>query len=75
MEKVKKYFDVRVECMLPATITYRVLAEDAEQAATLLKNASPSHVKYKLNGRKELKLMVYDSGSTMIRFIKNLFRG
>lgn len=70
--KEKKYYDVRIECMLPATLTYRVLAETPEQAADLIKNMSPIGVKHKLIGRKELKLTVLDAGSTMIRFIRNL---
>lgn len=74
-EKPKVYFDVKVECMLPATLTYRVLAEDAEQAATMIKNLSPNHIKHKLMGRKEIKLSVYDSGTTLIRFIKNFLVG
>lgn len=66
------YYDVRVECMLPATLIYRVLAEDPQQAATMVKGMSPIGVKHKLIGRKEIKLMVYDAGTTMIKFIKNL---
>lgn len=72
--KPKHYYDVKVECMLPATLTYKVLAEDANQAADLIKNMQPTSVRHKLIGRKEIKLSVYDSGSTMIRYIKNLFR-
>ena len=71
-DKQKKYFDVKVEAMLPATITYRVLAEDAQQASEMLKYQNPIHVKYRLPGKKDIKLTVYDAGSTMIRFIKNL---
>jgi len=68
----KRYYDVRVEAMLPATITYRVLAEDPEQAFTLIKTVPPTSVKPKLIGRKEIKAMVYDSGTTMLRLIKNI---
>lgn len=70
--KPKFYFDVKVECMLPATLTYRVLAEDAQQAAELIKGTQPNSVQHKLIGRKELKLTVYDAGSTMIRWMKRL---
>lgn len=73
--KEKKYYDVRVECLLPATLTYRVLAEDPNKAAEMIKNLQPNQVKHKLIGRKELKLSVYDSGSTIIRFVKNIFGG
>lgn len=70
--KEKKWFDIRIECMLPATLTYRILAEDAQQAAELIKNKSPNSIKHRLIGKKDIKLTVYDAGSSMIRFIKNL---
>ncbi len=72
LPKPKYYYDIKIECMLPATITYRVLAEDAQQAAGMIKNLSPIAVKHRLAGRKEIKLLVYDAGTTMIRFMKNL---
>ena len=71
----KYYFDVKIECMLPATLTYRVFAEDAEQAAEMIKGLSPNSVHHKLIGRKETKLTVYDAGCSMIRFIKKLVGG
>ena len=58
--------------MLPATLTYRILAEDAQQAAELIKGTQPNSVQHKLIGRKELKLTVYDAGSTMIKWMKRL---
>jgi len=70
--KPKLYYEVKVECMLPATLTYRVLAEDAVQAAEMIKGKSPNSVAHKLIGRKELVLKVYDSGSSMMRFMKKL---
>lgn len=72
--KPKFYYDVKIECMLPATLTYRVLAETPEQAAELIKNLSPNSVKHKLIGRKETKLSVYDAGSNLMKFMKNLFK-
>lgn len=72
--KQKFYYDIRLECLLPSTLTYRVLAETPEQAIELIKNQQPIGVKYKLIGRKNLKLTVLDAGSTMIKFIKNLGR-
>jgi hypothetical protein len=71
----KFYYDVKVECMLPATLTYRVYAETPQQAAEMIRGLTPTMVKHRLIGRKEIKLMVYDAGSTMIKFIKNLFGG
>lgn len=72
LPKPKLYYDVKVECMLPATLTYRVLAEDAQQASELIRGMQPNSVHHKLIGRKELKLKVYDAGSSMIRWMKNL---
>lgn len=68
----KYYYDVKVECMLPAVVTYRILAETPEQAAELIKNKSPNSVQHKLIGRRELLLKVYDAGSSMMRFMKKL---
>jgi hypothetical protein len=75
LPKPKYYYDVKVECMLPATLTYRVLAEDAQQAAELIKGKSPNSVQHKLIGRKEMVLRVYDASSTMMRFMKKLLGG
>jgi hypothetical protein len=69
----KFYYDVKVECMLPATLTYRIYAETPELAAAMIKHSAPTMVKHKLIGRKEIKLTVYDAGCSMIKFIKNLF--
>lgn len=73
--KPKLYYDVKVECMLPATVTYRVLAETPEQAAEMIKGMAPIGVKHRLVGRKDIKLSVYDAGSTMLRWMKNLLGG
>ena len=70
----KTYFDVKVETMLPATLTYRILAETPEQAADLVKNMQPNNVKYRLINRKDIKLLVYDAGTTLIKFFKNIIR-
>jgi hypothetical protein len=72
--KPKFYYDVKVECMLPATLTYRVFAEDPNQASIMIKGLHPTSVKHRLIGRKEMKLAVYDAGCSMIRLVKNLFK-
>lgn len=73
--KPKFYYDVKVECMLPAVLTYRVLAEDPQQAANMIKGKSPNSVQHKLIGRKELILRVYDASGSMMRFMKRLLGG
>jgi hypothetical protein len=71
----KFYYDVKVECMLPAALTYRVYAETPQQAAEMIRGLTPTTVKHRLIGRKEIKLIVYDAGCTMMKFVKNLFGG
>lgn len=71
----KYYYDVKVECMLPAILTYRIYAETPQKASEMIKGLTPNTVKHRLIGRKEIKLSVSDAGSNMIRFVKNLFGG
>lgn len=66
------YFDVKVESMLPSTLIYRVLAEDAQQAADKIQGLQPNSVQHRLVGRKDHKLTVYDAGSVWIRLVKKL---
>lgn len=68
----KKYYDVKIEVMMPGTFIYRVLAEDAEQAVLLTKNMQPTGVKHKVAGAKKLKATVYDMGSSMVRFVTSM---
>lgn len=72
--KQLKYYDVKIEVQLPATVIYKVLAESPEQALELANRASPVSVKYNLLRKKDLKATVYDAGTTMIRFLKNFIR-
>lgn len=66
----KKYFKVVVECNLPATVTYKVLAESPEKALEMIKNQSPIAVKYHLPKKMNLKATIYDFGTTIIKLIK-----
>lgn len=68
----KHYYDVKVEAMIPATLTYRILAETPEQAAELIRGTSPIGVKHRLVGKKDIKLAVYEAGCSMIKFLRNL---
>lgn len=69
---VKKHFDVKIECTLPATVVYRVLAENEEEAIRLTKTAHPISVRHRLIGMRKLKATVYDAYSTLIRLVKNM---
>ena len=70
--KQPTYFDVKIETHLPATLIYRVLADDPEQAVEKVKYIQPTQIKHRLQGRRDFKIMVYDHGTTIIRYIKNL---
>jgi hypothetical protein len=72
--KPKFYFEIKIESMIPAIITYRILAETAEQAVELMKNQQPVNVSHRLQGRKDIILRVYKAGSCVIEFIKRLAR-
>ena len=67
-----QYFEVKVETMVPAILSYRVLALDAQQAADKIKHLSPNSINYKFPKRKDLKLMVYNWGTIVLKFVKNL---
>lgn len=73
--KPKHYYDVKVECMIPATLTYKILAEDEHQAVTLIKGKTPIAVNHKLIGRKEKVLRVYQSGCSVIKLMLNFWSG
>ncbi len=68
----KVWYDVKVECMLPAVLTYKVFAENPEQASVMIKHMAPNSIKHKLIGRKNIKLLVYDAGCSMLRLILRL---
>lgn len=70
----KFYYDVKIEAMLPATLTYRILAENPQQAVDMIRGKTPNSVQHKLYGRKELILRVYDAGSSLIRLVLNTWR-
>jgi hypothetical protein len=69
---VKQYYDVRIEAMCPTTITFRVLAETAEQAAELTRGQTPTSIKPRLVGRQDRKISVYKAGTNMLDWFKNI---
>lgn len=73
--KQKFYYDIKIECMIPATLTYKILAEDPNQAVELIKGKTPTGVTYKIIGRRDKVLRVYDAGSSLIKLILNFWSG
>lgn len=71
--KKKHHFDLKVETLLPATLIYkRVLAESPEEAIKLIGRLTPNNVQYRLPGKRDRKITIYDAGTLMIKFVKNL---
>lgn len=75
MEKNKKeLYEVKLEAMVPAVITYVILADSPEEAIKLIKKHAPNNISYKLNNKKDIKYMVYNAGTVLLRFIKNVIK-
>ena len=67
-------YDVKVETMLPATLTYRVLASSPEEALEKVKKEAPKDIKHRLSGKRDLKALIYDAGTMLLRLTKILGR-
>lgn len=72
---VKQYYDVKVECMLPATLTYRILAENPQEAVELIKGKPPNGIQHRLHGRRDMVARVYNAGGNFLQFVKKLMGG
>ena len=68
----KKSYEVRVEAMVPATLYYRVLAVDPEEAIKLIKGRAPNNIRYVVPAKRDLKIMVYRAGQSIIELVKTL---
>jgi transposase len=74
--KIKSYYDVKVECLIPTTMIYRVFADDEREAMELFNKMSkeykaPTQVKPNYSLKKIIKATVYASGSSVIKLVKN----
>jgi hypothetical protein len=57
--------------MLPATLTYKVLAMDANEAIKLAMKKPPNHIKHNIQGKRPIKAVVYKAGELGIKLSKN----
>lgn len=73
--KIKQYYTVKIESTGPVLLTYRVFAEDENEAFEMIKknpNQSMSEPpKHSLSKLKRLKATVYQAGSSLIKLVKN----
>ncbi len=68
----EQQYDVKIETLVPAILTFRVVGVSAEEAIAKTKNARPINVQYRLNGRRDKKATVYDAYMSIVRLVKNL---
>lgn len=66
----KKYYDVKLEALVPCTITYRVFADNEQDAVTQINKKDPISVRPNIRHKRDIKAVVYDAGSSLIRFAK-----
>jgi len=70
LPKEKKYYDIRLEALVPCTITYRIFADDEHDALAQMSKKSPSGVRPNVAKKRDIKAVVYDAGSSIVRFAK-----
>ncbi len=72
-QKEKRYYDVKVNCTIPAIMVFRVLAESPEEALELVDKhkEQPKSIKYEPIKRRNIKAKVCDSGTVVIKHVKN----
>jgi hypothetical protein len=69
--KQKQYFDVKVEATIPAILTYRIFAYDAQEALEQIKRSNPTNVKPILTMKRLIKATVYKASSSLMLLTKN----
>ena len=76
MEETKRYYLIKLEVIAPITLTYRVLAENPEEALEIVikkpnTTLQTSQPKFKFALMKKIKASIYLAGTSMIEFVKN----
>lgn len=69
----KLYYDVKVEFLIPTTITYRVSAANENEALKEIEKISARKMSQQqhLNRKIKLKATVYKPSSNMVKLSKN----
>lgn len=70
--KNKQQFSVKLECLIPATITYRVIASDEQEALKEIDKYSTKVVAFQENKNKKIKIKatVYKLNTSMVKLSK-----
>lgn len=68
----KQYYTVKLEVLAPTTLTYRILAENPEQALEMISRAPLSQAPMpNLSKMKKIKANVWLAGTTLLQLVKN----
>jgi len=67
----KKFYDIKVEALVPGILTYRVFAETEEDALKQCEKKTPNGFKPSLSLRRMIKATVYLAGSSVVKLVKN----
>lgn len=72
-KEIKKY-TVKVEALVPATYTYIIDAVSPEEAGDIhmLRRTVPNKIQHKNTIPRIKKILVYEYGMSIIKFMKNL---
>jgi hypothetical protein len=65
-----KQYSIKLETHVPATFTYTVVATSPEEAAEMIKKMKPTNISYKLSSKRDIRSVVYEVGSALIKLIK-----
>lgn len=67
-----KTYDIKIEYLVPTTITYKVSAENEHEALKAIEKmpASRSHIKHNLQRKIKLKAKVFQSNTSIVKFSK-----
>ena len=67
----KKYYTIKLEALVPTTLTFKVLAKDEKEALEKMQKELPISHKPNFMKRKNIKAIVYEFGNLLIKLTKN----
>lgn len=67
-----QYYTVKIEATCPCTLTYKILAIDADQAVVKARKSKPVNIKPRLPGKRDIKATVYKFGYSIVELVMNL---
>ena len=74
---VKTSYTIKLEALVPITLTYNIIAESEQQAMEMMERSilSPTILpRPRLSAMKKLKASVYLRGQTIVKMVKNYIR-